>query len=149
MLERMFLKGAIPALEKGLSFTTARHRAIVNNIANADTVFHKAEDLPVGEFQDLLSRRIEDQRRDRVGIFRWKDSSRFGENERGGLEVRPERVRARDAARGVLRHDKNNVSVELEMAKLGKNSMYHSAYLDLLRKQFRMLDGVLAERVDA
>ena len=146
MLERLFQKGAIPTLEKGVSFTARRHEVLANNIANVDTVYYKAQDLPVEEFQDVLRRSVDARRADPVGVFRWQGSGDLAENEFGAVEAPARRVPPTKS--GILRHDKNNVSVEEEMAKIGKNSMMHMAMLDLLRKQFRMLDSALAERVE-
>lgn len=150
MIERLFQKGAIPTLEKGISFTAQRHKVLANNIANADTPYYKARDLAVGEFQETLRRTIDDRYEHPVGIFDWKGPAHLRENALGGVDARVERVRrGRELSqRGILRHDKNNVSVEEEMAKMSKNSMMHSAMIDLLRKQFRMIDGALAERVE-
>ncbi|MBI4612359.1 MAG: flagellar basal body rod protein FlgB [Planctomycetes bacterium] len=148
MLEKLFRQGSIPTLEKGISFTAQRHKVLANNIANADTVFYRAQDLPVEEFRKTLSRSIEARRRDPVGVFRWDGDSRMPESSLGGIEVEAAKVRGRRSTRGALRHDKNNVSVELEMAKLGQNSMLHTVMLDLLRKKFRAIDGALSERVE-
>ena len=45
MLSTMFNRGSLPALEALMQYTSARHKAIANNIANVETVGYKAMDM--------------------------------------------------------------------------------------------------------
>ena len=54
----------------------------------------------------------------------------------GYLAVRP--VKASNT--GALRHDENDVSIDIEMAKLSANVLLHNSLVELLRKKF---EGIL------
>ena len=53
--DSFFGSGAIPFLERGLSFASERHRLILDNIANADTPGYRRKDLDPGAFRRALA----------------------------------------------------------------------------------------------
>ncbi len=139
----MFDQGALPVLERVLQFTRQRHRVIANNIANISTPHYKAQDLPVAEFSALLQRGIA-RRQDHPGErFRLDSGFDVRETSDGRLEI----TRLAFPTTGVLRHDENNVSVDLEMAKLSRNAILHDALLQMLRRQFDGIEMAISERV--
>lgn len=139
----MFDRGVIPVLERMLQFTELRHRVIANNIANVSTPHYQAQDLPAREFSALLQRSIERQRERNVPVFRLESGFDFRERPDGSLEA----TRMEFPTTGVLRHDENNVSVDLEMAKLGKNAILQETVLQLLRHNFDGIARAISGRV--
>jgi len=135
--------GSIPVLEKAIAFTQLRHGQITNNIANADTPFYTAKDLPVAEFQELLKGAIERRSGSRQGRFELGSSGNVSVDGMGHLSVRP--VNASNT--GALRHDENDVSIDIEMAKLSANTLLHNSLVELLRKNFEMIQMAISERL--
>lgn len=143
IFDSMFAKGSIPVLEKSVRFAALRHRVIANNIANADTPFYKTRDVPVAEFQRLMMRSLEEQRRRPVKIFSFESGSDVGEDADGGVSI----SRLVFPTTGVLKHDENNVNIDLEMSKLARNSILQDSLMQLLRHQFNLLQTAISERV--
>lgn len=117
----LFSGGPIPALEKVVRFSEARHRLILGNIANAETPGYRRQDLPTAEFDATLERAIEDHRHRPAAGFRLDLEPLLRP-----VSTRPSSGLAtgmRETGNGgVLRHDGNNVDIEREMAVLLRNS---------------------------
>ena len=145
MIERLFHKGTIPMLELGLSFAEKRHRVLANNVANVDTPLYKAKDLPTSQFQELLDRSLADQKRHPVGVFRFRGDGQIRRNVLGGVESPI--VQENDET--ILRHDKNRMSMEIQMSKMNKNLLRYNVLLDLLRSSYRGLNTAISERPSA
>ncbi len=143
ILETMFDKGALPVLERTLQFGRMRHRVIANNIANVATPHYRAQDLPVDEFQRLLQTSIARQQRQTIPRFRLEHGFDVRAARDGGLEV----SRLVFPNTGVLRHDGNNVSIDMEMAKLSRNAILQDTVLQMLRHQFDLISTAISERV--
>ena len=135
--------GSIPVLEKAIAFTQLRHRQIINNIANADTPFYTAKDLPVEEFQKLLKGAIQRRSENPSKPFELGSSGKISVDELGYLAVRP--VKACNT--GALRHDENDVSIDIEMAKLSANVLLHNSLVELLRKKFEGIQTAISGRL--
>ncbi len=142
MLASLFNRGSVPALEAMMHFTTARHKAIANNIANAETVGYRAIDAPVADFERALARAFEGQRESALGLFEMR-GHRGVRPAPGGLTVRYEE--SKEA--GILRHIENNVDLETEMGKMVKNGALHNLAASLLAHQFSLLRTAVSERV--
>ncbi|MDP7036147.1 MAG: flagellar basal body rod protein FlgB [Planctomycetota bacterium] len=142
MIERLFHKGTIPLLEKNLSFAEQRHRVLANNVANVDTPLFKAKDLPVDSFRDLLDRSLRDQKRHPVGVFRFRGNGRIESNALGGISA----PIIEEQDKTILRHDKNRMSMEIQMSKMNKNMLRYNVLLDLLRSSYRGLNTAISER---
>ncbi len=125
MLDRLFSTGSLPALEAMLTFASARHRVIAQNIANVDTPGYRARDLSEREFRKTLA--------DAFAAPRVSFPPRFGTGP------------AADA--GALKPGGNNVDLELEMAKMVKNTVLHTTASALLAHQFAVLREAVAGRV--
>lgn len=141
--ETMFGKGALPALERTVRFTSLRHRVIANNIANANTPHYLSQDLPVDEFQRLMRVSLDRQQRQHVPVFEFASSFDIAEADNGGMTV----SRLVFPNTGVLKHDENNVSVDLEMAKLSRNALLQDSLTQLLRHQFDLIETAIRERL--
>ena len=115
MLNRLFGGGSLPALEAMLTFASARQKVIAANIANADTKGYRTRDLSEAGFQRLLARLL------------------------GGQEERAEFTTGPAADAGTVKPGGNNVDLEIEMAKMVRNSALHSTAAALLTHQFALL----------
>ena len=121
--------GVLPALEKMLAFTQARHRVLAENIANVDTPGYKADRVEFeAELQEALA---------------------AGRSLRGPTERRLARVREARThttkTEGALRRDGNNVSIEDEVARLGRTSLIYQAVARVLAKRLSMLRVAISE----
>src|SRR5687768_365951 len=111
MIESLFNRGSIPALDALLKFAGARHRAIAGNIANIDTVGYRTLDVPVASFDAAMARAFQDQKASPTGVFAMKGDF---------LSLAP----SGDA--GTLKLTGNNVDLDLEMAKMVRNQSLHA-----------------------
>jgi flagellar basal-body rod protein FlgB len=132
MLNRLFDAGSLPALEAMLTFASARQRLIAGNIANVDTVGYKTQDLSEAEFRSSMARAFAAQKESTTGIWT------MGRSRQGAGP-------AADA--GSLKPGGNNVDLEIEMAKMVKNSALHSTVATLLANQFMLLREAVAGHV--
>src|SRR5258708_986217 len=123
MLNRLFSGGSLPALETMLTFASSRQRVIATNIANVDSLGYRTRDLSESDFRRALARAFEG--RSEPAAFR------------SGL--------AADA--GIVKPNGNNVDLEIEMAKMVRNSALHSTAASLLAQQFTMLREAVAGHV--
>lgn len=144
MLGTMFSKGAIPVLERVLSFTEQRHSVIVSNIANVNTPGYRARDLNMSAFKSSLRDAIDRRREENPRRFFMRGSRDIMVGFRG-------RVRGRALLRhghesDILRHDKNDVSLEREMVALAKNTAKHNGAANLLAKKYSMLEAAIRLR---
>jgi len=123
MLDRLFAGASLSALETMLTFASDRQRVLATNIANVDTLGYRTRDLSEGSFQRALD-----------GAFEGK-----------GPQARFDVREAADA--GTLKPGGNNVDLELEMAKMVRNTVLHSTAAALLAQQFSLLREAVAGRV--
>ena len=139
----LFGSGAIPALERLVSFTEERQKLIAANIANVSTPYYKARDISLADFQESLAGAIE-YRRSHPGTFRMSSAGSVSADSSGKATIR---VLQRHARHAQLRHDENNVSIDEEMAANAKNGLLHRAAIELLRNRYGMLRTAISERV--
>jgi len=144
MLSTMFNRGSLPALEAMMQFTSARHKAIANNIANVETVGYKAMDVPVADFDKALAQAFEGQKRSPLGVFEMAASRGVRPTEDG---LRFKLVDSKET--GILRHIENNVDLDVEMGKMVKNGGLHNLAATLLSHQFQMMHEAISGRVGA
>lgn len=143
MLERLFAGTAIPVLEQAAQFTAARHRAILSNIANADTPGYRARDLDEAAFREQLREAAEAQAQRPAEGFRLSSSSNVSTRSDGHTVF--ETIPSPDA--GPPGPDGNNVDIEREVIALIRNTLQHKTALELLRKQFALIETAIRERV--
>jgi len=144
MIGGMFEQGSLPALERMLQFTSARHRVLTNNIANLSTPYFKPADLDPTSFQAALGDAI-DQRRQRAdptaGPLDIRDTWDMSFREEG-IDATP-----RPVNENVLFHDQNNRDMERTMQRLAENTLAHKATIDLIRSELDMLRLAIRERI--
>lgn len=134
-VETIFDRGSLPVLEAMVRFSSVRHKAIANNIANAETPGYRAIDVPTEDFRRALARAIRDQRESRIGIF-----------DRKTVDAAPLRFGAARET-GALKENGNNVDLEIEMGRLARNGMLHNLSAALLAHQFGQLREAIGERM--
>ena len=141
----MYDQGSIPILERLVSFTESRHNAIANNIANVDTPNYRRNDLPVAEFRQALESSINKRRAGNPRKFSFPETDNIKTNSLGGIT--PNVMASEPSPYDILRHDNNNVSIDREMAELAKNAMLHNGMVQILSKEFSMLNTAISERI--
>jgi len=123
MLNRLFNGASLSASEAMLIFASNRQKVIAGNLANADTAGYRTQDLSETDFKRQLD-----------NLF----------NSKG----KPVVIRSGPAAdAGVLKPNGNNVDLEIEMAKMVRNTALHSTAAALLAQQFMLLREAIAGRV--
>ena len=127
MLDALLNQTAAPVVARTASFTAARHAILAENLVNASTPGYVQKDLDVAGFRAALQQRI--QSKGRRGLV---DADVPFE------EIRPEQLTF---------HDGNNRSMEQLMADQTENAMRHNLSVELLRKQYGLLDMAIRERV--
>ena len=143
MFERLFENTVIPLLSRVVSFTQARHRTIVSNIANADTPGYQTQDVAESEFERQLREAAEAQERQPARDFRLRSSAHNRVMRDGRVVFEP--VPSADA--GAPDSQGNNVNLEREIVALIENTMRHNTALELMRKQFSLIEVAIRERV--
>lgn len=138
----LFNKGSIPILEQMVYFTTQRHKASAANIANAETPQYKAVDVPEADFQAALEEAIAERDRRPVPVFEFTGDGGIRPKAGGGLEI--ELI---EKIGGFLKHDENNVDIDLEMAGMLKNAKRHNLATTILGQQFTLLRSAISERI--
>ena len=127
MIDGVFNAEAIPVLERLVQFAGARHRLIVNNIANLDTPGYRPLDLSVSDFQKRLAEAVDERRAGRKP---------------GGLELDPE-----PKAENILFHDGNDRDLERTMQDLVENFLTFRLANELLGSRFDLINIAIRERV--
>jgi len=113
----------IRKLEPRVDFTWKRHKVILSNIANADTPNYRAKDL---RFKAEVERIP--LKRTRKKHIAPSDGERFKVVE----------VRGR-----LIGNDRNNVSIEEEMAKLTQNRIAYEVYMRMISGNIDKLNNVI------
>ena len=123
MLNRIFKGASLSASEAMLLYAADRQKVIAANIANVDTAGYKTRDLSEADFKRQLD-----------NLFSSKG--------------KPVVIRSEPAAdAGPLKPNGNNVDLEIEMAKMVRNSALHSTAASLLAQQFALLREAIAGHV--
>lgn len=143
MIKGIFQSGAMPTLERLVQFTGARHRVLVDDIANLSTPHYRPRDLDPKAFQQVLGEAIDHRRRQAQpldGPLDVRDTWQL-EFEHDRIQVRP-----RPVNEGILFHDRNNRDVERTMQRLAENTMTHKMALDFVRSEYDLLRLAIRER---
>lgn len=130
-VSRMLNQDSQPVLEQLLQFTAARHKVLAENIANIDTPNYRQKDLSVERFQQMMQERLEKRESAPAESVSFDD-------------VQGELTNPND---GILFHDGNNRSAEQLMSEFAKNALMHNMAVEMLRKQYSMMEMALKERV--
>lgn len=152
MLERLVEGGSLPALERSLQFASARHRLILNNIANLETPGFRPSDVSPEGFQGQL--------RDALDARQLAISQGLGDRglraEDGGLAL-PEGGQVtigRDGlglapeplGESILYHDGNDRNLERILQSLTENLIAFRFASTMIRRQFASIDAAIRER---
>jgi flagellar basal-body rod protein FlgB len=139
----------LPLLEQVVKFTEARHGVLAGNIANLDTPGYRCQDLSPETFQKQLREAVQAKQRGRNASPgesmdpEWaRDAALDSARNRGVERMRT----AAESARGMLRHDDNNASLEEQVTEIAKNQSQHNLALGLMRAQFSLLRAAITER---
>lgn len=118
----------ILALEKAMSGSALRHKAILNNISNINTPGYKRVDV---DFKSKLTE-----------VFNDNATSDDFDCINKMKSVQPDVWTEENTS---LRTDGNNVDIDKEMSVLAKNSMEYEYYVSLLAKKLSILKTVVNE----
>lgn len=127
--------GSTPLLEKFVAFTEARHRVLVENIANIDTPGYRTRQVDVSTFQAELKRAASERRRPHEPV-QLSDSSTWRIDDNGMLRLTP----TLEPAENTLFHDGTNTRLERQMSLLAENGMAHQAAVTMLKNKY---DGLM------
>ena len=106
----------IDIIESGLRAESLRQRAIANNVANLDTAGYRRVDV---RFEELLAKAL--------------DSS-------GGVdlgEIECETYRPKNTP---VKSNGNDVSLEIEVGEMVKNTLRHKAFIRVLQKKYQQME---------
>jgi flagellar basal-body rod protein FlgB len=135
-------RAGVPALEKMLAFTQARHQILTENVANADTPGYKARQVDAAAFQRSLRDALTRQDRTRSPDLELKTGKQFRLDRDGRLAVTP----TESPPENILFHDGTNIRIERQMAHLAENAMMHQATTEMLRGKFEGLMKAITGR---
>jgi len=144
MITGLFNSGAMPALERVVQFTQARHQVLADNIANLSTPYFKPKDLDPQSFQTALREAIDHRRSgaNPTSAPLEPADTRELRFQSGRLEVHPQATN-----QGILFHDQNNRDLERTMQHLAENTVAHNTAVELMRNEFSMIATAIRERV--
>lgn len=126
----LFTSPALHTIEKGLSGSALRQKAISHNIANVDTPNYKAKKVTFEHtLQQAMNRSLEAYRTDE----RHMDFSTS--NSRGAYITSSNST--------MYNHNLNNVDIDREMASLAENQIYYNALIERLNGQFNSLQTAI------
>ncbi len=114
---------SIRKVEPHADFSWMRHKILLSNVANADTPNYRAKDL---EFSREV-RRIPLRRTHPKHI----------------APSSPARFRVIEVRRNLVGNDRNNVSLEEEMAKLAQNRIAYEVYMRMIAGSVDKLNNVI------
>jgi flagellar basal-body rod protein FlgB len=143
----LFDSSTVPLLEQVVNFTQARHGVLAGNIANLDTPGYRTRDLSPEMFQKQLKDAVEERRRANSAsqIDHTGSPGYFASSAPAKRAVEPMQAVA-DSMGGMLRHDDNNSSLEVQISEIAKNNAEHNLALSLMTAQFRLLRAAITER---
>lgn len=121
-------------LRKGLDVAAKRHNVIANNIANVNTPLFKRQ---IVSFEDEMAK-VFDNKVDIVG--RREDERHISIGETNYINVSPMTITDKSH---IMRNDKNNVDIDVEMSDLAKNTMTYQIHSTRLSAMFSSLNDVI------
>lgn len=118
------------SLENAMNYSTAKNRAISNNIANVDTPGYKAKDVV---FKDVLNEEVSSIPTKRT------NARHIDFQKRGGADSFQTITRHN----GTYNHNGNNVDIDKEMNELAQNQIQYQALTNRMSSKFRGLESVI------
>ncbi|PIC78234.1 flagellar basal body rod protein FlgB [Sporosarcina sp. P19] len=120
--------GTINLLEKGLNYSSAKGKAISQNIANVDTPNYKTKNV---NFKEVFSNEKS------KGLEAYKTDSRHVDF------MHSTASKTFDISNLRYRQDRNGVDMDKEQADLAANQIYNSALIERLNGKFNSLQSVI------
>ena len=135
MFERLTGTATFNLLSKGLDVASKRQAVISNNIANVNTPLFKRQ---IVTFEDEMAR-VFDGKVDIIG--RREDDKHIPIGNTDYMLVGPTTHKDRIH---IMRNDKNNVDIDVEMSDLAKNTMTYQIHANRLAQMFSQLNDVIS-----
>ena len=110
------MDNVIDVINAGIRAESLRQKAISSNVANLETPGYRRVDV---EFKELLAKAMESP-----GNLKPED-------------IEPEIYRPENTA---VKANGNDVSLELEVGEMVKNTLRHKTYIRLLQKKYAQID---------
>lgn len=145
MFDAMFDNSTLPMLEQVVTFTQARHGVLAGNIANLDTPGYKSRDLSPAAFQERLADAIKEQRKAATQPA-YSTPYTTDAPTPEARTVQKDFAKVTESLGGMLRHDENNTSMEMQVTEIAKNQSQHNLALTLMTQQLRLLRSAITER---
>lgn len=136
----MFGKGSLPVIEAKLKFLESRHQVISHNIANVHTRYYKTQDLPFAEFDKMLADSLAARDEKHVKVYKEEPSWDVYTDWTERSEYRMDEPRL-----SIMRHGDNNVDIDREIAKLGRNTAMFQTMSGLAKKHYDLLRSTIRE----
>lgn len=148
MLSSLIQSSTVPVLEQVVNFTQARHGVLAGNIANLDTPGYKTRDLSPEQFQERLKEAIDSRRQSALSPSYAINAALAGRSPAGldSVSGGDGMGEVRESIKSILYHDDSDVSIERQVAEIGKNQGQHNLALSLMTAQFRLLRAAVTER---
>lgn len=122
------MDNSIRILEKLIYATKIRHKVYVSNIANVDTPHYKAKDV---DFKELMNSEIKE----------------LAATHPRHIRLAPEGETVRVISKNNPSwDDKNNVELDMEVAKMTENALLYEAGIRLLSTKMRMIRNAIRGR---
>lgn len=118
---------SIQALEKGIQYSGAKHKAISHNIANVDTPNFKRKEIKPN-FGETYQKALEANKTD----SRHKE---FSGSSNKAFKM--------DNTSYSYSHNGNNVDIDKEMSDLAENQIYYYTMIDQMSGKFQSLQNVI------
>ncbi len=135
MFERLTGTATFNLLGKGLDVAAKRNAVISNNIANVNTPLFKRQ---IVTFEDEMAK-VFDGHVDITG--RREDDRHIPIGEIDYMNIGPTTIKDRIH---IMRNDKNNVDIDVEMSDLAKNTMTYQIHANRLAQMFSQLNDVIS-----
>lgn len=134
-LASMASRGSTPVLEQVIQFTQARHRVLVENIANIDTPGYRTKQLDAAGFRAEL-RRAAERRGTPAEPLPLRATNELQWDAAGHLTVAP----SLEPAENAMFYDGTNARVERQMSALADNGQTHQLAVEMLKRSY---DGLM------
>ena len=106
----------VDIIEAGIKAESLRQKTIANNVANLQTPGYRRVDV---KFKELLAKAL--------------DSS-------GSVDLKEIEAQIYQPKQTAVKSNGNDVSLEIEVGEMVKNTLRHKAYIRILQKKYRQLE---------
>ncbi|MHC4123378.1 MAG: flagellar basal body rod protein FlgB [Planctomycetota bacterium] len=110
------INNIVDIIEAGISAESLRQKAIANNVANLQTPEYRRVDI---KFKELLDKAL---------------------NSSGSVDLSEIEAQIYQPKKTAVNSNGNDVSLEIEVGEMVKNTLRHKAYIRLLQKKYRQLE---------